>query len=650
MPAVGAEPADTVGKPLLLDDIIVVSTGPRRILKTDRDGAIRIDGQMLAEAPAALAVPDPVALINSLPAVATPNELQATISVRGGNPGDNRFSADGARVVNPMHLLGIFSTYNPSFYKDYTFRAGRIPATVPSKTGGEFAAYSAQEPDSVLSGAVTIGLIESHFALNIPVGSKVSVMAGARRTYLNEIFPDILTLGNSKLKYSFTDFNLSAVARVKGDIVKISFLGNRDDMSATIRANGSKDGSFGWKNVAASSSWFHRNMETTLSYSHFDNSFYLTEGSRTLNLPSSLSEVTAAWLWNINRHWKVESDLSIRTTSGQYNRDLGPAPSGRSRTATEWNVGADYLLRHGRLNLDAGARLSSYFSRGYNRVVPQPRLSLTWEASDAANPFVSYSRTAQFERLIQESTGGLPADFISNCSRELPARVIDNFEIGAAGVIPGVYIAYTLEGYYRRSNHAGEFLGSLLDLTNGDYNPISDFADGKGYSLGLSAMLMRQFGKVRGRVSYNLGKSRVRIPRIGTDWMPSNSDRLHDLSATLTWEPLRHLTLSATFTHATGLPFTRAKFGYILGENLICEYFPHNSSRLPAYNRLDIGAGYRFKGRHGLGHAFQLSIYNTLANRNVLFQYTSYTVSEGIVLKESVMKTVIPSISYTLSF
>lgn len=108
--------------------------------------------------------------------------------------------------------------------------------------------------------------------------------------------------------------------------------------------------------------------------------------------------------------------------------------------------------------------------------------------------------------------------------------------------------------------------------------------------------------------------------------------------------------LSASYVYATGLPYTKAKYGYMIGENLICEYYPHNSSRLPHYNRLDLSASWHHTNRHGLRQEVAVSVYNVLGSHNVLFQYQDYSVSGGIINKSSVMNMVLPSITYSISF
>ena len=135
--------------------------------------------------------------------------------------------------------------------------------------------------------------------------------------------------------------------------------------------------------------------------------------------------------------------------------------------------------------------------------------------------------------------------------------------------------------------------------------------------------------------------------------MPSAYDRPHDFNATLSYTPPfiagSPLTIAGSYTYATGTPYTRARLGYMIGENLICEYYPHNSSRLPDYKRLDLSATWRFRGKAGR-HTLGVSVYNVLANHNTLFVYTSYSIDTGISQKQSVMKSVIPSINYIYEF
>jgi hypothetical protein len=211
-------------------------------------------------------------------------------------------------------------------------------------------------------------------------------------------------------------------------------------------------------------------------------------------------------------------------------------------------------------------------------------------------------------------------------------------------------IDYSVEGYFKMLRHQIEYAGNLMLLVNQNYNPLDDVIAGHGYAAGLSVSLMRQWGRWRGRVGYAYGVARLRFAEYGDEMFPASSSRPHDLNASVSFDILRGLTLSAAFTHATGTPYTRARYGYMIGENLICDYFPHNSSRLPAYNRLDLSLNWVFSRSRGIKQSLNLSVYNALASRNILFLYTSYSAEKGLEQRESVMKSVIPSLSYSIEF
>lgn len=206
-----------------------------------------------------------------------------------------------------------------------------------------------------------------------------------------------------------------------------------------------------------------------------------------------------------------------------------------------------------------------------------------------------------------------------------------------------------VSGYGKLMRNLSEFTGALTDLSSPDYNPLGDIGFGKGYAIGISISANRQIGRVRARVNYNLGQTRFKFYGDNDGYTPSAHDRPHDLNASLNWDVGSHITLSASYTLASGTPYTRAKFGYMIGENLICEYFPHNSSRLPTYKRLDLAASWRLTLR-GLTHCISATVYNALANHNVLFIYTRYSLDKGIEQRRSVMSAFIPSLTYELSF
>ncbi|MDE6442836.1 MAG: TonB-dependent receptor, partial [Muribaculaceae bacterium] len=566
-----------MGHSFALNEVEITTSFNRALIVSDVEkGILKIDGAKMDDEIGFLSSPDVIQLLKTLPYSATTNEMQANISIRGGGSDDTRFTADGAPILNPMHLLGFFSSFNPDFYRNYTLQPGRISAVTPAASGGFFQALSAAIPDTSVNMSISLGLIESHGAVNIPLSKgKASLSLGGRITYIDKIYPHLLTDGSSTLLYSFGDLNGTLISRfTDNDVVRISLFASKDRLGVDNIKNGTKDGKFGWSNLAVSSEWRHDHLTAILSYSSFDNDFLLEEGGYRIDLPSSFKIMKGQTEIALPFGLTAETDVSFCISSPQSNRSFSRNAHTRQWSFT-WNLGANYVNTFGPLMVEGGIRNMVYHCGDYDVFFPQPRLNLAWKIDERFNIFGAYGMAIGAERLVPESRGGLPIDFWVCADDRVKPLVSHNFELGLAGMLWESGINFNIEAYYRILRNRLEYTGSLLHWVVPGYDPISDVHAGKGYAAGVSVMLSRQFGKFRGRVGGNIGKSRTFIPAISDGYFPSSSDRPLDVSALITWQPCFPFSMSAQFTHASGLPYTRAKFGYILGDNLICEYFPH---------------------------------------------------------------------------
>lgn len=648
-----AQPVDSILPERKLQEVSVTAGGPRHAIAGDIKGTFSFSSKALGQLPSFFGGGDAISLLRSMPSIATNNDLQASMSIRGSGNGANLFESDGVRIINPLHMLGFYSAFNPAYYRSYTFAPGYVDASTANLTGGYLSASTPAVPDSTVSGSVSIGLIESHGAIHIPlIKNRTSLSLGFRQTYLNLIYPSILTLGTSHLRYDFSDINAALLHRIDShNLIKATFFANRDNMSLLSESNGARDGSFGWGNMAGGLHWTGSRMEASIAASHYRNSFKMTEAGKDLDLPSSLLQLTARASGRFGG-FLTESDFNYRYSSGQRNAANAASADNRGIRSVEWNIAATRAIRlTSASQIEAGLRLSTYHTSGYTRFIPMPRINIGADLGDWGRVYASYGRHVRFNRLIEESDNGLPTDFWSCVNGIIKPEDTHSFSIGISGLISPLALRLSTDIYYKRILNAGEFSGTVLDMVNNStYDPTEHIFYGHGYACGLSLTAMRQTGRLRGRLSYNIGTSKVRIAEYGSGYIPSAHDRLHDLNATLSWIITPPLSISASFTYATGTPYTQARYGYMIGENLICEYFPHNSSRLPDYRRLDFSATWQFGKSSSLQHSLNLSVYNALASHNVLFRYSTYSKDKGIEQRESVMKTVIPSITYTLEF
>lgn len=644
-----------------LDEITVEGVGSKRMIEHLKNGDISLNATLIDDVPTILGGGDMLSVIRSLGDVTTASDMNASFSVRGLSTGSNLYTANDVRIGNPIHLLGLYSAFPPRHYDRYSLST--FPdVTLPYNTSS---AVMSAETDTLIrsecSGSACIGLIESHGNIAVPLAkSRPAVIRLAfRQSYLDKVFPGILKAGTSSLGYAFTDGGVTIQSKLSSrDFLSISFAGARDGLYMHNDVVGEKEATAGWSNIVAGLNWKHARFNFGLGYTRFHNKFETTESFQVISLPSSLNEITLYGDYKAATCWRMHFDAHLRKMSGQINtaaiNNSGDYNVPGHSIGWELNPSASWRKRLGSvLAIDAGLRLSLFTSRSYGDnyycIVPQPRLSIDFNLPASMTLSARYSRLARFDRLVEESATGMPVNFFINCTRDIKYEDNHSLELLLNGIIPAVWVDFQLSAYYIDMHNVGEYGGGLLNFSSAGYNPLEDMHFGNGYSVGMSLSIMRQFGALRGHLNYRFGCANLKIPFFSDHYFPSSQDRRHDLTANLTWQFLRHFTLSGNFTYASGTPYTKAKYGYIIGENLICEYYPHNSSRLPDYKRLDISLTYRLR-RKRLTHEFNLSVYNALAFRNTLFIFNAYSMENGVTVKESVMKSVIPSFAYTINF
>lgn len=650
-----AVPVDSIMPPIEeeLQEVIINAQGSRKFIGLKDDGSFLINGKFTSEMPSFLGGGDLISTVRSLPSIVTANDLQALMSVRGGSPGSTLFESDGARIINPLHMLGLYSAFNPSFYKSYTFRESRNPAVENNSDGSALYAFSGNEPDTCLNGEVIAGLLESHGALRIPIRKgKSSLVLGARQSYLNLLFPNILKLGESLVKYNFTDCNVSYKDQISDhDLLDLSIFFNRDALTLHSDKSGTKDGDFGWRNLAGNIKWYHNNLTSLLSVSNLSNKFTLNEGSWNISLPSSFTQISAKTLYHLN-DFNFEFDLNYRHSSMQKNEyDKIIIEDNQPNRGLELNLGGSWNKRiKNKIQISAGLRFTFYHCNNYNSFYPMPRFSVTWLPIEVLSLYLACGRYVRFDRQIMESNAGLPTDFWINAHNAIKPEDVNSLEFGINGRIPVIAVDYGFTLYGKLIYNIGEFTGTILNFVNAGYNPLNDYITGKGKVFGASVYISRQVGKIRFRGGYAYTVSRGYFEKYDNQPVPTSTDRPHDLNLNLSYSPVKSITISLTYIYATGTPYTRARYGYIIGENLIAEYFPHNSSRLPDYKRMDFSATWYFFKKRNMKQSLNLSVYNLLNNHNVLFLFTNFSAEGKISTKSSVMKSVIPSIAYKIEF
>ena len=205
-----------------------------------------------------------------------------------------------------------------------------------------------------------------------------------------------------------------------------------------------------------------------------------------------------------------------------------------------------------------------------------------------------------------------------------------------------------------------ESAGSLIVMISQQYIIEFKIYIGGGYNYGMELMLRKNRGRLTGWIGYALGWAYRHTAQLN-DWIsfPVNHDRRHDLlivaiySINLRWD------CSAVFVYATGNALTMPESMYLVGENAVCEYGPHNGGRMPAYHRLDLSANYWISKKKNTEQVINISLYNAYNRNNpaylavdIIQDKDKNGKKDQLIIRKrgKSIYGIIPSISYSFKF
>ncbi|HRE98209.1 MAG TPA: TonB-dependent receptor, partial [Flavobacteriales bacterium] len=129
-------------------------------------------------------------------------------------------------------------------------------------------------------------------------------------------------------------------------------------------------------------------------------------------------------------------------------------------------------------------------------------------------------------------------------------------------------------------------------------------------------------GKFNGWVGYTLSWTKRRFDDLNSgEWFYAKFDRRNDVSLALVYEPNKKWTFGAVFVYAQGNAITLPYSWYMVQDQVVFEFAPRNSLRMPAYHRLDLSATRKGKETKKFKSSWNFSIYNVYSRLNPYFLY-----------------------------
>jgi len=674
-----------------LGEVVIEATRSDENVRAPSMGIVKLDVKTIKAIPSLLGEIDVVRVLQLLPGVQTTSEGSTGFSVRGGGSDQNLILLDDATVYNSGHLLGFFSIFNNDAVKNVTLYKGDIPAAYGGRLSSLLEVEIKDGDSRKIGISGSIGTISSKLTVEGPViQDRTTFLFAGRRTYADLFLPFAKEEDLRDIKLYFYDFNLK-LSHVLNENNRLYLSGysGRDifkNKFSTIEF-GNQTGSLRWNHIYSSKLF----MNLSLIYSRYNYNLGTPEsgtGSFSFSWDSRLTDYSP----RLDFTHYLSGNHKLRYGASVIYHDFFPGEIsgiGSTSGSTYFKLPSSYTIESGlyisdeskflgNLTLKYGLRFAMFQNIGpgtfyeyNNEYTPvdsivyhkgdifntysglEPRVAFTYLINDISSFKGSYSHTAQFITLAQNSSSGTPLNIWFPASPNVEPQLCDQFSIGYFRNLRNDMYEVSGEVYYKNflrlidfRDHAQLFLNQYLE---------GELRRGKGYSYGIETLLRKNEGFFTGWISYTYSRSFRIVPEINSgNRYPSLYDKPHALNLVTTFALSQRITASSTWTYATGLPLTLPTGRAVIGNALIPVYSERNSDRMEDYHRLDLSIS--LMGKEKPGKKWQselnLSIYNVY-NRHNTWSINFVQDAENPYItyaEKTYLFSVIPAITYNIKF
>lgn len=702
-----------------LDEVEVVAVG-ESVVEAVQMSQIKLDIGTIRSLPVLLGETDVFKILQLLPGVQSGREGTAGLYVRGGSPDQNLVLLDGVTVYNPNHLYGFLSVFNSDAIKDVTLIKGGIPARYGGRLSSVIDLTMEEGNMKEFEGTASVGILSSSFTFQGPVKkNKASFIVAARRTYFDALAYPFLP-ENEKTGYYFYDTSAKINYIISNkDRIYLSFYAGRD--RAYYREFSDQGfsniqtryrGDLGWRNLTATARWNRvwgpkLFSNALLGYTRYrigsrdlsedrqlDSSQSILLSYRTSYLSGItdfISRMDFDWIPNSVHYVRFGAGGTVHSyntgtlSERQFGVDIIPVdtvynPDYRIRALETHAYVEDEVKLFSDLSVNAGLRASSFFVKTRNYYSLQPRFSIRWKFAINLAFKSSISVLKQNSHWLPVTRNlALPYDLWVPATDRVRPQNATQVASGFAWNSPKRTYEVTVEGFYKWMNSQIEYKeGAQTSNLSGDV--WQDLIEsGKGWSYGGELFVRKSIGRVTGWIGYSLTKTRRKFPALnGGRTFPFQFDRLHDVSATASWQLNQSIELSAVWVYGTGqsiwLPvgqfygFRHDPGGEVLDAggiwadvrpdvpHLLTVFGERNSVRMKAYHRLDLSVQMKRKLRWA-DRTLSFGAYNVYSRQNAFLLYADeaydnemYEHLGYLIFKQVTAFPVIPFANYRIKF
>ena len=598
---------------------------------------------------------DIIKSLQAIPGIKSYGDGSTLFYVRGGNSDQNLILIDEVPIYNPSHLFGFFTAIAPDAIKDVEAYKGDFPANFGGRLSSVIDIRTKDGNMKKLGFSGSLGPFTSNLTFEGPIKKdKCSFFLSGRRSNLNWLklsktptksfainFYDI----NAKLNFNFNNKNR----------LFVSFYTGNDEFSR-VSASTAKSFGISWKNNLGTLRWNHIFNDkifsnTTINFSRYNYYLYLSrEQDDYWNSAISNSTIKSdfTFFYNPKNTFKFGVEFTKHLSNPgnvnfSDNNIMTNVPQIPKYTSNEFDfyLSNDQVLTK-RLSVRYGLRVpvwqnigptTVYYFNTLNQVMDtiqigekdsystfislEPRINAKYIINKKTSLKASYNRTTQFVQVLSNSTSPFTSlEVWVPSGPNIQPQKADQFALGCVRDFLNSKLIFSTELFYKLFHNQIDY----KDHANMLFNPLieGELRFGEARSYGAEFMLRKPAGKFTGWLGYTYSRAIKQIEGINnSESFPAFYDRPHDVCVNISYNNMRHWTISANWIFLSGGAITTPTGFYYYNGYSVPIYGAKNNSRLPNYHRLDLSITYNInKPSRKYQHSFSFSLYNAYGRKN----------------------------------
>jgi len=667
-----------------MEEVVVTSKKENDNITSAQMEVTRLDPKDIETIPILFGEQDVMKTLQLTPGVKGAGEGSAGFFVRGGGADQNLILLDESTVYNASHLLGFFSIFNSDAIKDVALYKSGIPAEYGGRASSvmDVKMRDGNSKRYNLSGG--IGLISSRLTLEGPIiKDKSSFIVSGRRSYADIFLPLAPNQDLDNTTLYFYDLNAKAnIDLGDKDRLYISGYFGRDDFMLDDQFG------FDWGNQTGTLRWNHVYSDklfsnTSLIYSKFDYQFSIGSGADGFGIRSSIRDYNVkqdfSYFYNSNNTIKfgvntihhtfepgvLESGENVGFNQIELDKrrglELGAYIQNEQKIGNRWAL--MYGLRYSGFNYMGEGTAYEYDEEG--TVISEqeydpwesikyyqgfePRFSASFIINEKSSIKTGYNRIFQYIHQLSNTTTSSPTDVWVPTSNNVKPQIGDQIAVGYYRNFDNNTYKVSVETYYKWLDNQIDYRPNANLILNEQVERELVYGQGRAY--GVEFQVKKTKGDFTGWFNYTLSRALRQFDDIdnGKEFS-ARQDRIHDLTAVLTYNINEKFVFSASFIYYTGdaVTFPSAQYSY---DGYEVPYVgQRNGNRLPDYHRLDLGFTWYMKEREHFKQNLNFSIYNVYNRENAFSvrftdSFEGNTTGRTQAVQTALFK-LIPSITY----